>query len=314
VTVYAPIALFVYNRPDHARQTVEALQKNELASVSDLFIFSDGPRDDVARSGVSAVRNYMNAINGFKKVTIVERDKNLGLAASIISGVTEIVNGFGKVIVLEDDLVTSPFFLRYMNDALDFYRDETKVMHVSGGAYPIGDMGTDDTYFLRIPLCWGWGTWKRAWDKFEKKLEIMQQFDRRMISRFNFDDTYPYWRQLELNRDGLLNTWFVFWYARVYLSGALALFPKKALVSNIGHDGTGAHCGATDLFNVELSPEPIRIEHIPIAESRKAVGLHKKYFRSIHPKWLLRNMRVFSRMISALKGWSNCQKKQMGGE
>jgi GT2 family glycosyltransferase len=296
----APIVLFVYNRPFHTRQTVTAIQNNELAEDSELFIFSDGSKSESDLEQVQDVREYLQTIKGFKNLTIIERKTNIGLAQSIISGVTEIVNRFGKVIVLEDDLITSPFFLRYMNDALDFYQNEGEVMHISGGAYPIGDFCRDDTYFLRIPLCWGWGTWKRAWDKFDNKIEIMQQFNSLMISRFNFDGTYSYWDQLELNRDGLRNTWFVFWYARVFLSNALALFPKRALVSNIGHDGTGVHCGKSSVYSVQLSPEPIQIQYIPVEESREAFDRHKKYFRSISFGWFLRMIKGFMRVDRSL--------------
>jgi GT2 family glycosyltransferase len=279
----SPIALFVYNRPRHTERTLEALRKNEAASESELFIFSDGPMNENVIKDVEDVRDIIRGITGFKNVAITERQENYGLARSIVEGVTEIVDSFGKVIVMEDDLVTSPFFLRYMNDALDLYHDERRVMHVSAGTYPIGDFCTDDTYFLRIPLCWGWGTWKRAWDKFDKKIEIMQQFNSRMISGFNFDGTYTYWEQLELNRTGKLNTWFVFWYAKVFLNNALVLFPNRSLVRNIGHDGSGVHCGISNVYDVELSSVPIKVSSIPIQESREAFYRHKQYFRSIYP-------------------------------
>ncbi len=280
----APIVLLVYNRPYHTRLTVEALQKNELAAESDLFVFSDAALNNEGKAAVQEVREFIRTIRGFKKVTILERDKNLGLASSIITGVTEIVNRFGRVIVLEDDLVTSPYFLRYMNEALELYCDEKRVMHVSAGTYPVGEYcGDNDTYFLRIPLCWGWGTWKRAWDKFERNVDIMQQFNSNMISRFNFDGTNPFWAQLELNRDGRLNTWFVFWYATVFLNEALALFPKKVLVKNIGFDGTGVHCGDTHNFDVELSPDPIKISCIPLRESDEAFHQYKQCFHRLYP-------------------------------
>lgn len=289
----APIILFVYNRPVHTRQTVEALQNNELAAESELFIFSDGSKSECDLKQVQDVREYLRTIKGFKNLTITERESNFGLAKSIIEGVTEIVDRFGMAIVLEDDLITAPFFLRYMNDALSFYHDEPRVMHVSGGTYPIHDFGTDDTYFLRIPLCWGWGTWKRAWDKFDNKIELMQQFNSRMISRFDFDGTYAYWAQLELNRTGKLNTWFIFWYAIVFLNTALVLFPKKPLVKNIGHDGSGMHSGKTDMYDVKLSSVPIKVSIIPLQESREAFYRHKQYFRSIYPKF-------YSHMLSSV--------------
>src|SRR5689334_19947926 len=114
----APITLFVYNRPEHTRRTVEALLKNELAAESDLFIFSDAPKKPESDESVRMVRDYIHAITGFKSVTIIERDRNWGLADSIIDGVTSVVNQYGRIIVLEDDLVVSAHFLEYMNTAL----------------------------------------------------------------------------------------------------------------------------------------------------------------------------------------------------
>jgi len=127
----APIVLFVYDRPDHVKQTVEALKKNELALNSELFIYSDAAKNKNGEDKVIKVRQYIKNLDGFKKVTIFERNKNLGLASSIINGVTKIVNDYGKVIVLEDDLVTSPFFLKYMNEALELYKEERRVREVS---------------------------------------------------------------------------------------------------------------------------------------------------------------------------------------
>ena len=148
-----PIILFVYNRPWHTRQTVKALQKNELAGRSDLFIFSDGPKDEQTEKAVQKVREYIHTIDGFQTVTIREREENWGLANSIIDGVTQIVNEYGRVIVLEDDLMTSPFFLRYMNDALNLYECEEKVISIHGYIYPLSEK-LPSTFFLRGTDYW----------------------------------------------------------------------------------------------------------------------------------------------------------------
>ena len=121
-----PIILFVYNRPEHTRQTVEYLSKNKLAESSKLFIFSDGPKNDKDKQKVFEVRKYLKRIKGFKEIRIIEREKNLGLANSVISGVSQIFQSFEKVIVLEDDIISSPSFLKFMNDALDFYKADKK--------------------------------------------------------------------------------------------------------------------------------------------------------------------------------------------
>jgi hypothetical protein len=295
---FAPVALFVYNRPEHTRQTVEALARNPEAASTRLYIFSDAPRNPEASPAVAAVRDYLHKIEGFGHVEIVERDANFGLARSIIDGVTRLCNEFGRVIVLEDDLVTSPYFLRYMNDALDFHKDEERVMHVSGSAYPVGRFKWgQDTYFLRVPLCWGWGTWRRAWETFEKDLTLMQKFDAAKVRSFNFDHTYDYWEQMESNRTGKINTWFVFWYAQTFLRNGLSLFPITSLVRNIGHDGTGVHCGATDVYDMELCPRRLTVKAMPVQECQEAFDAHKKYFKKISPSLAKRLARRVRRLI-----------------
>lgn len=130
MTKYAPILLFVYNRPEHLKQTMETLQNNTLAAESELYIYSDAARKDTDEAAVAEVRNYIHKITGFKSITLIEREKNWGLARNIIDGVTTQVNRFGRVIVMEDDLITAPYFLQFMNDALETYKDEPRVGHI----------------------------------------------------------------------------------------------------------------------------------------------------------------------------------------
>jgi hypothetical protein len=279
----APIALFVYNRPAHTRLTVEALQKNDLSKVSDLIVYSDAPGTAAQAEAVRKVREYISQIDGFKSVTIIERETNFGLAHSIIDGVSRLCEKYGRVIVLEDDLVTSPYFLRFMNDTLNMYKDVDQVMHVSGSTYPIETM-EDETYFLRIPLCWGWATWDRAWRHFRKDNEIMSKFDRNMRKDFTFNGSYHSWRQLKSNKNGLINTWFVYWYAALFLRNGLALLPGKSLVKNIGMDGSGVHCGITPGYDNEPKASMIQILPLPIMESKQAAILHERFFRSEYPQ------------------------------
>lgn len=279
----APIALFVYNRPDHTRQTVEALQKNDLAKDSILFVFADAPKSGSQAAAVHEVRKFISQIDGFKSVTIIEQGKNLGLAKSIVDGVTSLCEKHGRVIVLEDDLITSPHFLKFMNDALDMYEDEDQVMHISGSTFPIEAM-EDETFFLRAPFCWGWATWDRAWRHFSKTNDVMSKFDRKMRRDFTFNGSYHSWRQLAGNKKGLINTWFVYWYATLFIRGGLALFPGRSLVKNIGMDGSGVHCGEDTVYDVEPSASAIQLTPIPIRESMNAVTRHEDYFRKIYPQ------------------------------
>jgi len=283
----APIVLFTYNRPWHTIQTVEALKKNELAQDSELFIFSDGWKNENDKPKVLEVRDYLKTIDGFKKVTIIEKDKNWGLAANIIDGVTKIVNEYGKVIVLEDDLVTSPFFLKFMNEALMRYKDEEKIMHISGYMHPIRKKGVPDTFFLKPTSCWGWATWKRAWKYFERDPEKqINLLNKKQKRDFNLNNSYDYWLQVKLNYKGKLYTWAIFWYLSVYLQGGLSLHPRDSLVKNIGLDASGTHVGKAPEYEVELSMKdswefPNIIEEHQLARQRL-----EEFFRSIRPpRW-----------------------------
>ena len=163
---YAPIALFTYNRADKTQRVVESLLKNAEAKFSDLFIFSDGPKTPEKKAGVEENRKYIHTISGFNSVHIIEREKNWGLANSLIAGITEVINKYGKVIVVEDDLILSPYFLQFMNEGLEKYKDDDRVGTITGFVPPIKDK-LPETFFLKYFQCWGWATWKRAWDLLE---------------------------------------------------------------------------------------------------------------------------------------------------
>lgn len=284
MTMRAPIALFVYNRPAHTRQTVEALLKNGLAGESDLIIYSDAPKKLEAAEAVREVREYIRTITGFRSVSIVERDKNWGLANSIIDGVTTVVNKYGRIIVLEDDLVTSPYFLNFMNTALETYQDDEKVMHISGYMFPIDNANMPETFFLRTASCWGWGTWSRAWRHFEKNpKKLLSEYTKQTITRFNMDGAYDFWSQVEQNARGEIDTWAIFWYASVFQKGGLCLHPNISMVSNIGHDDTGLHCGKSDRFAVQLASKPITYFERNFVEDALALNRTKAFFSPAKP-------------------------------
>ncbi len=287
----APIALFVYNRPKHTRKTLEALQQNELAEKSTLYVFADGPKHQASedeKKKIEETRQVVKEKKWCKEVVMIERVENAGLAKSIIEGVTETVSRHGKIIVLEDDIVTERGFLKFMNESLDLFKNEEKVMQVSGYAYPINFVpkDKDNVYFLKTLACWGWATWNRAWKSLiTDSSYLYNYFDNRpeIKKEFNLNDEADFYRQLELNHRKILNTWAVKWYASWYIAGGLCLFPKKSLVNNIGHDGTGVHCGVNNLFfsetverlEIEKRKEPRKVKENKAA--RKALIKFYKY-------------------------------------
>ncbi|HUQ30370.1 MAG TPA: glycosyltransferase [Candidatus Paceibacterota bacterium] len=285
----APIALFVYNRPEHTRKTLEALKANKHASETELFVFSDGPKSETNRAAVAEVRRLLQTIEGFKAVHVTERFENWGLAQSIIAGVTELVNQFGRVIVLEDDLVTGPHFLDYMNDGLTTYADDAIVASIHGYVYPIGTP-LPETFFLRGADCWGWATWKRAWDLFEPDgTKLLRQLEmQKLIRSFDFDDTDHFSDMLKRQIEGKNDSWAIRWNASAYLAGALTLYPHASLVHNIGNDASGTHASRSNRFDSAVYTERVLVKRIPLAESSEARGIFTVYFRSLRPSLLKR--------------------------
>ena len=295
--VLAPVVLFTYNRPKHTRQTVEALQKNELAKDSKLFIYSDTAKNENALNKVNEVREYIKTINGFKKVTIIEREKNWGLANSIIDGVTKIVNEYGKIIVLEDDLVTSPYFLKFMNEALEFYEDEKKVWHISGWNYPIDTGDLDDVFLWRLMNCWGWATWADRWKNYEKDInKTINEFSKDDIKRFNIDGVENFWGQVLSNKEGMINTWAIFWYATIFKQNGLCLNPSQSFVENIGHDGSGVHCGESCAFNSSLSMNEKVNFDTKIEENSFAVRRIQQFYKSQKKYFFVRVINKLARI------------------
>lgn len=257
----APIALFAYNRPDHLARTLAALSANELAKESKLYIFCDGPQSPEDNKKTEAVRRIARKAHGFASITVIEATKNKGLAASIISGVTHIIQEYGRVVVVEDDILTSPYFLKYMNDGLEVYAESPEVASIHGWCFPHAIANPPETFFLRGADCWGWATWKRAWDCFEPDAgKLLTELGRcGLMESFDLDGTYGYTDMLKATLEGRVQSWAVRWHASTYLEGMYTLYPGKSLVENIGFDGTGTHCGTSSKKDMEVSMLPVAV-------------------------------------------------------
>ncbi len=241
----APIALFAYNRPRHLAQTVAALLRDPLAAASDLHVFCDGPKTPAAVKAVREVRAVVRSITGFRSISVVEQERNIGLANSIIAGVTALCGRFGRAIVLEDDILVTPGFLDFMNAALARYVNDERVMQITGYMFPIRSDASRRALFLPLISCWGWATWKRAWDRFDADMSgyAALQSDRAMQARFDLSGSYPYFDMLRRQQRGELDSWGIRWYLSVFLRDGLVLWPSRSLVANIGFDGSGTHDG-----------------------------------------------------------------------
>ena len=276
----APIVLFTYNRPVHTRQTIDALLRNEYASGSDLIIFSDAPKSDEVGDGVRQTRAYLRGITGFRSINLIERAENMGLAANIIDGVTQVVNEYGQIIVLEDDLLTSPYFLKYMNEALTMYEDANEVISVHGYIFPI-KRKLPESFFIRGTDCLGWGTWKRGWDLFTPNgAKLLNEIKARKLKwTFDFSGSYPFMKMLRKQTEGAVSSWAVRWYASALLNDKITLYPGRSLIFHNGNDGSGTNYSGDDALDVKLSDRPIVLERLLPEEDVNARKAIINYFR-----------------------------------
>jgi len=254
----APIALFAYNRPHHLRRTVERLQKNTLADQSDLHIFSDGAKNRDSSKAVEEVRRFIHTIDGFASVTIVERSRNFGLAASIIDGISQLCERCAEAIAVEDDLLTSPDFLRFMNAALNRYRFDSQVFSIGAINFAV-DVPRDyswDAFFSYRSCSIGWATWQDRWQKVDWQVKDYREFrsDRKRLGKFRRGGgDLP--RMLAKQMAGHLDSWAIRWAYAHTMHDAVALMPAESRVYHIGYDGSGTNCRNLPLPQGPLASE-----------------------------------------------------------
>ena len=277
----APVVIFAYNRPYHLNRTLVKLRENIGAEDTDVTIYCDGPKGPDARSLVEDTGVVADNFDGFRAKKVIKRDRNLGLADSIISGVSEHLSKNEFIIVLEDDMETSPYFLKYMNDALLFYKDENKVASIHAYVYPTKEV-LPETFFLKGADCWGWATWRRAWSSFNinGKILLNELRRQRRINAFDLDGSYCNSKMLEDQTKGKNNSWAIRWAASCFLSDMLTLYPGCSLVQNIGNDGSGSHCNDVDVFTTKMADEPIEVSRIPLEESFRGREAIKSFFKA----------------------------------
>lgn len=298
---FAPVVLFVYARAEHTQRTLAALAANPEAIDTDLIIYADAARSEKDAAKVQAVRNLISHVNGFKSVTLHIREHNVGLAQNIIEGVTQVCQRFERVIVLEDDIVTSPTFLRFMNSALNKYKTEPKIWHISGWNYPIETGELEDVFFWRLMNCWGWATWADKWRSFNKNPQrLINSWSDKQKFNFDLDGSGIFWSQVIANQEGRINTWAIFWYATIYENGGFCLNPSKSYVDNIGLDGSGVHCSNTQTFiskENNLCNKYDLVWPVEIAESKKAVEAIKLYYKKQQKPFIVRVANKLVRLI-----------------
>ncbi len=272
---FSPIALFVYNRLDHTRQTVEHLKKNIYAKDSELFIFSDGHKDNNIKE-VNSIRKYLETITGFKKIEIIKQEINQGLANSIINGCSQIFKNYNKLIIVEDDLITSPYFLKYMNEALDHYQNIKKILTIAGHNLPAKYMKfpsnyNKDVYFNTRNSSWGWGTWKDRWQQIDWQVNDYHEFinNKYLQKKFNLGG-WDMTRMLKEQMNGKIDSWAIRWsYSQFKLNG-LSVYPVNSYVKNIGLDNSGTHGSTWKTYqdDINLAKKDIVFANNPILDHK----------------------------------------------
>ncbi len=263
-----PVVLFAYNRPGHLRRTLEHLRANHVPL---LYAFSDGARTVEHEPAVAEVRGILRSID-WCELVLVERSENLGLGASIRTGVSDVLRRHTALIVFEDDLIAVPGTYEYLCAALHYYQDAERVMSVTGWTHPRvtpPDVG-NNPYFDGRGECLVWGTWARAWQGMERTaLELMQACRARGIDIRRYGDDLPKMAHEEQQR----NIWAVRWLYLHLLQGALCLRPSHSLVEHIGFDAQATNAKHGSIWvNPPLPARAPMPQHWPAPVEHPAVA------------------------------------------
>jgi len=280
----APVVLFAYKRPIHTQRVVDALLANPETQDTDLIVFVDGPKTLKEQKMIDDVCRIFESLNGFSSIDVRCSPTNLGLSRSIIQGVTSVFDQYDRIIVLEDDILVSKNFLEYMNLALDLYKSEETIASIHGYVYPI-ERELPQTFFIRGADCWGWATWRRAWEKFNPDgRALLQQLESSgQTSDFDFNGSAQFTDMLRGQIAGTNDSWAVRWYASAFLENMLTLYPGKSLVKNIGLDGSGTHSGKSEQLDTSVadSKESLAMSPLVIIESSFGREAFEDFFRSL---------------------------------
>ena len=296
---YAPIVVFGFNRPDALKNTIASLLNNEEAKFSDLFVFVDGPREGKMgeKEKVKEVREYVKSITGFKSLHYTFSENNKGLADSIIRGVSEVINQYDRIIVLEDDLVLMPNFLNFLNQGLDYYENNQKVMSVCGHSCKVQTPADYpyDAYFFSRSSSWGWATWKDRWNLVDWELN---DWDKVVANRKAFinSEGSDVFKMLNDWKRGRNHSWAIrFCYAQ-FIQKKLSVIPNKSLVDNEGFGGDGTNCKRYSRFKFELDERKERLTFRLPKKASLHTSLYKQalWYHSIP-------LRIWSRIMYLIK-------------
>lgn len=282
--VLAPIVIFCYNRPSLLKQTVDALLCNSLAIQSDLIIYCDGPKSlatvDTLKS-IEEVRLYSDSIQGFKSVLVVKSDNNKGLQTSVIEGLNKVFECYESAIIVEDDVVTSPFFLDFMNKALVNYKQESKILSIGSWNYYYE---TQANFFNHMPDTIAWATWKDRWALFEPDGHKLynQLVEKKLMDKFNLNGNFNFENMLVQQFEGKVSSWAIRWTALAVLKNTVTLYPKISLSKHIGFGIDSTNCDDEDFnINLPLAQQSIAQFDIEVQEDKQSIEKFIEFEKSI---------------------------------
>lgn len=305
---FAPICLFTYDRIDETVQTIQSLKKNFLAKQSDLIIFSDGPKNKKSHNKIFELRQFLKTITGFKSITIHESIENKGLANSIINGVSKTLKEYGNIIVLEDDLITTPNFLDFMNQALEYYAKDDKIQSING--YSLKIKSNEDVYFHERTFPWGWATWQNRWfqELFDKKIiEERIQENNKLLSRFNKTCGNDMSSMLEDTINGKNNSWYSRWVFNHFLNETYAVYPTLSKVSNIGFSDKATHCSGINTYQCKIDNSNKQsflftsYKKLKRKENHEFLNYFSKKYKFFFRLKMLRNPSNWNRLLLEIK-------------
>lgn len=302
----APIVIFAYNRADHLERTIMALKENKEAKESVCYIFSDGYKNEKGREKVLRVREYIKSIpqEYFKELIVIESSKNKGLAKSIIAGVGEVISRHGKAIVVEDDVITAKNFLKFMNAALDFYKENSRVWSIGGYTVPMEIPVGYNKDILAVQRCssYCWATWYDRWQKIDWEIKEYKKFRFNFFARHSFN-RYGTDRALMLDdqMNKRVDSWAIRFDYNMWKNNSINILPCKSLSNNIGHDGSGTHSKITqeeDVFAIDLkeNQKELAFDNVDLVE-----GIRKRYVRFFNMSLYQRIKRYLGNLLISLK-------------
>ncbi len=288
------IVCFAYKRSYHLKKCLESILENKESRELPLIVYVDGAKNKCDENERDKVIELVNLTTGFKKIKLKERKTNFGLYLSLTKGISETLETYKKVIVIEDDICVSPFFLKYIIEALSLYQNEKKVASIHGYLPPIKEE-LPNSFFLKGADCWGWATWDDRWPLFRSDTENMRDEIKKLnlSKKFNLQNGFDYLGMLDDKIDGFNNSWAICWHASCFLKNKLTLHPGKSMVINIGLDNSGENCQPSESFESKLFKKHLNIKKIDINEDKTIIKYFSNHYKSKNLFLKSKLMRLF---------------------